>query len=68
MEKLIISSLYPNLKRKKKSLVIIVGEKEMLKTIKKEKEGYALILKPKDELVLSKDKSVPKEVQKLLEE
>ena len=40
----------------------------MLKAIKEEREGYALILKPKDEPILSKEKLVPKEVQKLLEE
>ena len=40
----------------------------MLKIIKVEKEGYALILKSQDEPLINKDKSVPKEVQKLLEE
>ena len=58
----------PEPQKEREPLAIIVGEKEMLKVIKEEKEGYALILKPRDETLPSKDKSIPKEVQNLLEE
>lgn len=45
-------------------MVLLVGEREMVETIKEDKGVYALILKPKEK---ENPKEVPKEVQELLD-
>ena len=43
-------------------------KKETLERIKVVDEGYVVIHKPREEVKSEKDKPIPKEVQKLLEE
>lgn len=63
-------TLHPNLDstndKEDKPKVMIVGEKEMLQTLKNEKVGFALVLNPKD-VVDRKGKEIPKEIQELLQ-
>ena len=58
----------PNKKSEKDPIVIIIGEKEMLKTLKEsDMEPFILISKPKDNIRFDKKEPIPNEVIKLLQ-
>jgi hypothetical protein len=58
----------PNKKSEKECTMIIIGEKEMLKTLKEsDMEPFTLISKPKDNIRSDQKEPIPNEVVKLLQ-